>query len=126
IPVWKCDSCQSNTVIGSVKELSEKAISGFKEDLDLHRPYIDEVIVKCDECGGQARRIKEIFDSWVEAGSMPFAEYHYPFENREVFESRFPAQFVAEYIAQTRAWFYVMHVISQILFNRAPFENVVT
>ncbi len=92
---------------------------------DLHRPYIDEVILAC-ECGGKMRRTPEIFDSWVEAGSMPFAEYHYPFQNKELFESRFPAQFVAEYIAQTRAWFYVMHVISQVIFDRAPFENVVT
>lgn len=94
--------------------------------LDLHRPYLDLVILACPKCGGMAARIKEVFDSWMEAGSMPFAEYHYPFENKRVFESRFPAQFVAEYIAQTRAWFYVMHVVSLVLFNRAPFENVVT
>jgi isoleucyl-tRNA synthetase len=93
---------------------------------DLHRPYIDEVVLKCPGCGGEARRIKEIFDSWMEAGSMPFAEYHYPFDQKEVFESRLPAQFVAEYIAQTRAWFYVMHVVSYALFRKAPFENVVT
>ena len=93
---------------------------------DIHRPYIDEVILKCPKCGGQAKRIKEIFDSWTEAGSMPFAEYHYPFDQKEIFESRLPAQFIAEYIAQTRAWFYVMHVISYILFNKAPFENAVT
>ncbi|HVN26463.1 MAG TPA: class I tRNA ligase family protein [Candidatus Paceibacterota bacterium] len=95
-------------------------------EADMHRPYIDGVTFACKACGGAMRRTPEIFDSWMEAGSMPFAEYHYPFENREEFESRFPAQFVAEYIAQTRAWFYVMHVNSQILFGRAPFENVVT
>jgi isoleucyl-tRNA synthetase len=93
---------------------------------DLHRPGIDDVVLKCPHCGGAARRIKEIFDSWTEAGSMPFAEYHYPFDNKEVFESRLPAQFVAEYVAQTRAWFYNMHIISQILFDEAPFENAVT
>ncbi len=93
---------------------------------DIHRPYIDDVILKCPKCGGKAKRIKEIFDSWTEAGSMPFAEYHYPFENKEVFERRLPAQFIAEYIAQTRAWFYVLHVISYLLFNKAPFQNVVT
>ncbi|MBI4363361.1 MAG: class I tRNA ligase family protein, partial [Candidatus Doudnabacteria bacterium] len=93
---------------------------------DLHRPYIDEVVLECKQCGKKAYRIKEIFDSWMEAGSMPFAEYHYPFDQKETFEKRFPGQFVAEYIAQTRAWFYVMHVISQILFDKAPFENVVT
>lgn len=93
---------------------------------DLHRPYIDRVVLKCPRCGGEARRVKEIFDSWIEAGSMPFAEYHYPFDQKEIFESRLPAQFVAEYIAQTRAWFYVMHVIAYALFGKAPFENVVT
>ncbi len=93
---------------------------------DLHRPYIDEIVFPCDACGGTMRRTPEIFDSWAEAGSMPFAEYHYPFENKALFESRFPAQFVVEYIAQTRAWFYVMHVLSFILFGKAPFENVVS
>jgi isoleucyl-tRNA synthetase len=95
-------------------------------EVDLHRPYVDEVVFTCGSCGKKMKRTTEIFDSWVEAGSMPFAGYHYPFENKDVFESRLPAQFVAEYIAQTRAWFYVMHVISLILFGKAPFENVVT
>ncbi len=118
IPVWKCEKGHV-TVVGSAADL------GVELD-DLHRPYIDEVVLTCKECHKPAHRITEIFDSWVEAGSMPFAEYHYPFENKEIFESRFPAQFVAEYIAQTRAWFYVMHVISFNLFGKAPFENVVT
>ncbi|MBM3256823.1 MAG: isoleucine--tRNA ligase [Candidatus Liptonbacteria bacterium] len=118
IPVWKCDTCGENIVVGNLGELG----ADLKE---IHRPYIDEVVLKC-ACGGNARRIKEIFDSWMEAGSMPFAEYHYPFENKEIFESRYPAQFVAEYIPQTRAWFYVMHVIGFTLFGKAPFENVVT
>ena len=95
-------------------------------ELDLHRPYVDAIFLRCRKCGGAAWRITEIFDSWTEAGSMPFAEYHHPFENEKLFRSRFPAQFVAEYIAQTRAWFYVMHVVSLILFGKAPFENVVT
>jgi isoleucyl-tRNA synthetase len=95
-------------------------------ELDLHRPYIDVFEIRCRHCKGETRRAKEIFDSWTEAGCMPFAEYHYPFENKRAFESRLPAQFVAEYIAQTRAWFYVMHVVSYIIFGKAPFENVVT
>lgn len=95
-------------------------------EADMHRPYIDEITLSCKACQGIMRRTPEIFDSWVEAGSMPFAEYHYPFENKDVFKKHLPAQFVAEYIAQTRAWFYVMHVISFILFGKAPFENVVT
>jgi isoleucyl-tRNA synthetase len=94
--------------------------------VDLHRPYIDEVVLPCEKCGGNSHRISEIFDSWVEAGSMPFAEYHYPFDQKEVFENRFPSQFVVEYIAQTRAWFYVMHVIGYNIFGKAPFENVLT
>jgi isoleucyl-tRNA synthetase len=93
---------------------------------DLHRPYIDDIVFPCAACGGVMRRTPEIFDSWIEAGSMPFAEYHYPFENKKEFKDHFPAQFVAEYIAQTRAWFYLSHVVSFILFGHAPFENVVT
>ena len=97
-------------------------------EADLHRPYIDEITFTCTggSCGGVMVRTPEIFDSWIEAGSMPFAEYHYPFENKETFHERFPAQFVAEYIAQTRAWFQLTHVLSYILFGHAPFENVVT
>jgi len=120
IPVWRCEKCKQDTVVGSIKELGVPL-------QDLHRPGIDEVILKC-ECGGEARRIPQIFDSWMEAGSMPFAEYHYPFDasQKKIFLSRYPAQFVAEYIAQTRAWFYVMHVLGLSLFGKAPFQNVVT
>jgi isoleucyl-tRNA synthetase len=80
-------------------------------DLDLHRPYIDQVVLKCEKCDGKMQRVSEVVDCWVESASMPFAELHYPFENQELFKSRFPADFVAEYIAQTRAWFYVSHVV---------------
>ncbi|MGE5392693.1 MAG: class I tRNA ligase family protein [Candidatus Saccharibacteria bacterium] len=113
---------------GSEREYPRYADS-FELDVsiaDLHRPYIDEIKLKCSKCGSESRRVPEIFDSWVEAGSMPFSEYHYPFDHKAEFERRLPAQFVAEYIAQTRAWFYVMHVISVVLFGRAPFQNVVT
>jgi len=112
---------------GEVRELRFRAVPRSETgEVDLHRPYIDEITLRCRKCGGKAKRIAEIFDSWTEAGSMPFAEYHYPFENKKTFENRFPAQFVAEYIAQTRAWFYVMHVVGLALFKRAPFEHVVT
>ncbi len=96
------------------------------ESLDLHRPYIDRIKLKCDKCSSEMSRVPEVVDCWVESGSMPFAELHAPFENQELFEKRFPADFVVEYIPQTRAWFYVMHVISTILFGEAPFKNVVT
>lgn len=134
IPIWKCEKDVLHmTCIGSVEELRTKAKnfdavygSGVRlENLDLHKPFIDEVVLSCD-CGGEMRRIPEVIDCWVESASMPFAELHAPFENNELFKQRYPAQFVAEYIAQTRAWFYVSYVMSTILFDRAPFENVVT
>ena len=96
------------------------------ESLDLHKPYIDRVKLKCDKCGQEMARIPEVVDCWVESGSMPFAELHSPFENQELFKKRFPSDFVVEYIPQTRAWFYVMHVVSTILFGAAPFRNVLT
>ena len=94
--------------------------------IDLHRPYIDNIKLKCEKCSSVMSRVPEVVDCWVESASMPFAELHYPFENQELFKQRFPADFVAEYIAQTRAWFYVMHVVSTIVYNKAPFKNVVT
>jgi isoleucyl-tRNA synthetase len=110
-----------------VRRLDFKAVPrNDTGEADLHRPYIDDITFPCAECGGVMKRTPEIFDSWIEAGSMPFAEYHYPFENEKEFKKHFPAQFVAEYIAQTRAWFYLSHVVSYILFGHAPFENVVT
>src|SRR5579872_1156695 len=134
LPFWKCEnkSCARTACIGSLAELQEQAINYDQiysskkiEEIDLHRPQIDLVKLKCQVCGNEMKRVEEVVDSWVEAASMPFAEYHYPFENSEEFKKRFPAQFVVEYIPQTRAWFYVMHVFSTILFDRAPFENVV-
>ncbi len=138
LPFWKCENeeCKSTICIGSIEDLKEKS-SNFAEvypnynpedlnKLDLHKPYIDQVIVKCPQCGGQSKRVPEVVDCWVESGSMPFAELHYPFENQEQFKNRFPADFVAEYIGQTRAWFYVMHVMSALVFDHAPFKHVVT
>lgn len=149
LPFWKCE-CGHKTCIGSFRELAEKStnledvypnfkfqISNLKsnpnyqipkeelEQIDLHKPYIDQVKLKCEKCGGEMNRIPEVVDCWVESASMPFAELHYPFENEELFQARFPADFVAEYIGQTRAWFYVMHVMGVLLFGREPFKNVV-
>jgi isoleucyl-tRNA synthetase len=123
IPIWECDHCGDTKVFGSYEELEK--LSG-KKLADYHRPQIDEVVFACAKCGGHSRRIPDVFDCWVESGSMPFAELHYPFENKELFEKRFPAQFISEYIAQTRGWFYTLHVLSVGLFEKPSFLNVVT
>ncbi|MFH1192485.1 MAG: isoleucine--tRNA ligase [bacterium] len=124
IPIWECAKCGEREVIDSVKKLKEK--SGEKEINDIHSHFIDKLKWKCSKCGGEMKRIKEVFDCWVESGSMSFAQMHYPFENKEKFEKVFPAQFIVEYISQTRAWFYVMHVLSAAIFNSNSFENVLT
>ena len=140
LPFWKCQNqdCRHVTCVGSVKELQEKSLNfetvypnfkgnvGNLDELDLHKPYIDQITLRCEKCDGIMHRVPEVVDCWVESGSMPFAELHYPFENEELFKNRFPSDFVVEYIPQTRAWFYVMHVVSTILFGRAPFKNVMT
>jgi len=123
IPIWECDKCQEREVMGNIKELEER--SGKKGIKDIHSHFIDNLTWKC-KCGGETKRIKEVFDCWVESGSMSFAQHHYPFENKEKFESTFPAQYISEYISQTRAWFYVMHVMSVALFGKNSFENCVT
>ncbi len=134
LPFWKCSnkSCGRAVCIGSVEELKQKS-HNFDEvykssdinDLDLHRPYIDQVKMDCPVCANEMHRVPEVVDCWVESGSMPFAEFHYPFENKEEVAKRMPAQFVAEYINQTRTWYYVMHVMSTILWDKIPFENVI-
>ena len=134
LPFFKCEDkqCEEVVCIGSVVELKEKA-KNFSEvyetddvsKIDLHRPYIDEIILECPKCSGTMRRIPEVIDCWVESGSMPFAEWHYPFQNKEEFEKRYPAQFIGEYIAQTRAWFYYMHVVGALMFDDISYENVV-
>ncbi len=156
LPFWRCanENCKEVVCVGSVEELRKKAVNFNDvypqitrtniqepnnnqnsnvqipkeelEKLDLHKPYIDQVKLKCEKCGGEMQRIPEVVDCWVESGSMPFAELHAPFENEELFSQRFPSDFVVEYIPQTRAWFYVMHVLSSILFGKAPFKNVLT
>jgi len=123
MPVWKCKKCKHQLFIGSIKELKQKQIGNSKIE-DLHRPYIDKIKLRC-ECGSKMERVLEIVDCWLESASMPFAEIHYPFKNKNNFQKRFPAQFIAEYISQTRAWFYVLHVISAILFGEPAFKNVV-
>jgi isoleucyl-tRNA synthetase len=129
IPIWECDKCDNKKAIGSVEELKENSIGGKLPerhgDLDLHIPYINEIEFKCDKCDGTMKRIPEVLDCWFESGSMPYAQLHYPFENKEEFESNFPAQFIAEGLDQTRGWFYTLHVLSTILFDKPAFENVI-
>jgi isoleucyl-tRNA synthetase len=138
LPFWKCENqdCKHVTCIGSIDELKEKSTNFDEvypdfdrsnlEATDLHRPYIDRVKLSCEKCGSVMSRIPEVIDCWVESGSMPFAELHYPIENEALFKQRYPSDFVVEYIPQTRAWFYVMHVINSILFGKSPLKNVLT
>ena len=121
LPVWECE-CGHYHVIGSKEELRELG-DNVPEDIELHKPYIDEVKVKCEKCGKWMNRVPDVIDCWFDSGSMPFAQYHYPFENKELFDKHFPAQFISEAIDQTRGWFYTLMAISTLLFDRAPFEN---
>jgi isoleucyl-tRNA synthetase len=121
IPIWRCNKCKKIKAVGSYDELYR--LSGQKLK-DYHRPYVDKVDFKC-ECGGTFKRIPQVLDCWFESGSMPYAACHYPFENKENFSQKFPADYIAEYIAQTRAWFYVLHVLAVALFERPAFKNVV-
>lgn len=123
VPIWRCQKCSQEICIGSITELKDKAKNPEKVG-DLHRPYIDEVILQCS-CAGEARRIPEVLDCWFESGSMPYAQDHYPFENKEEFDRNFPADFIAEGLDQTRGWFYTLHVIATILFNSPSFLNCV-
>ena len=122
LPVWVCNKCGKIHVIGSKKEL--KDLCNINGDIELHRPYIDDCSFDC-ECGGKFIREKEVIDCWFDSGSMPFAQYHYPFENKELFESHFPADFISEAIDQTRGWFYTLLAISTLLFDKAPFKNCI-
>ncbi len=124
LPVWVCEECGEIEVIGSRKELHEK--TGAPEDTELHRPYVDRLFCTCKKCGGKMARTPEVIDCWFDSGSMPFAQYHYPFENKDLFEETFPADFISEAVDQTRGWFYVLLVISTILFDRAPFKNCIS
>ncbi len=123
LPVWSCE-CGHKECIGSVAELKEKGID-VPENIELHKPYIDNVYLKCPECGSKMERAKEVIDCWFDSGSMPFAQLHYPFENKELFEANFPAQFISEAIDQTRGWFYTLLAISTCLFDKPSYENCI-
>ena len=123
LPVWVCEDCGEIHVMGSKKELKE--MCGIKGDIELHRPYIDVPTCKCPKCGGKMKRVKEVIDCWFDSGSMPFAQFHYPFENKELFEKHFPADFISEAVDQTRGWFYTLLTISTLLFGKSPFKNCI-
>ena len=125
LPVWTCE-CGHKEVIGSLDELQEKVIEDINvREMELHRPYVDELHIKCSECGKVMNRVTDVIDVWFDSGSMPYAQFHYPFENKELFESQFPADFIAEGLDQTRGWFYVLLVISTIISGKSSFKNVV-
>ncbi len=123
LPVWVCPDCGEIEVIGSRAELVEKC--GADKNIELHRPYLDELTCTCAKCGGKMSRTPEVIDCWFDSGSMPFAQYHYPFENKELFHQTFPADFISEAVDQTRGWFYTLLVISTLLFDKAPFRNCI-
>ena len=123
--IWECEGCGKQESIGSRAELAER--SGNPEDakVELHRPYIDAVTFTCPDCGKTMKRVPEVIDCWFDSGAMPFAQHHYPFENKDLFEKQFPAQFISEAVDQTRGWFYSLMAESTLLFNKAPYENVI-
>ena len=121
--IWECE-CGHMHSIGSIAELKEMS-DNCPEDIELHRPYIDAVTIKCPHCGKQMHRVPEVIDCWFDSGSMPFAQHHYPFENKDLFEQQFPANFISEAVDQTRGWFYSLLAISTLIFNKAPYKNVI-
>ena len=122
LPIWVCQDCGKVHVIGSREEL--RTLGGLDKDIELHRPYIDNVTFKC-ECGGTMKRTPEVLDCWFDSGSMPFAQLHYPFENKELFEKHYPADFISEAVDQTRGWFYTLLAISTLIFDKSPFKNCI-
>ncbi len=124
LPVWECESCHSQHCIGSIQELEERSCMNL-EKADLHRPYVDEIYLTCKDCGGRMRRVPELIDVWFDSGSMPVSQWHYPFENVEEFKKQFPADFICEAVDQTRGWFYSLHAISTMLFDKACYKNVI-
>jgi isoleucyl-tRNA synthetase len=129
LPVWRCENpeCGNYECIGSIEELKKKPkFSGLKEPLDLHRPFVDELGFSCSKCGGTMKRLPEVIDCWFDSGAMPIGQYHYPFDNASLLEDgRFPADYISEAVDQTRGWFYSLHAISTLLFNRISFKNVI-
>ncbi len=124
LPVWRCEECGKLETVGSRKELVERAVENIDESIELHRPYVDDVHFTCPDCGKTMTRVKDVIDCWFDSGSMPFAQYHYPFENKELWEEQFPADFICEGIDQTRGWFYSLLAISSFVTGKAPYKKV--
>ncbi len=126
LPIWECQQCGGRDCIGSVAELKERALDRDKAETlaDLHRPYVDEVLLRCQGCGGPMRRVPEVMDVWFDSGAMPYAQWHYPFENQEEFRRSFPADYICEAVDQTRGWFYTLHALSTLLFDSICYRNV--
>jgi len=124
LPIWRCESCGHQLLVGSIAELEERAGRSWKE-LDLHRPFVDSILLSCPQCEGKMRRVPEVIDAWFDSGSMPVGQWHYPFENEEIFREQFPADFICEAVDQTRGWFYSLHAISTLLFNEPSYKNVI-
>jgi len=122
LPIWKCDSCGHQHAVGSIAELNAMAINP-DPNLELHRPYVDKIELRCPECGGVMHRVPEVIDVWFDSGSMPYAQWHYPFENQDEFANMYPADFISEGIDQTRGWFYTLHAISTALYDQPAFKN---
>jgi isoleucyl-tRNA synthetase len=125
LPIWECEGCHHQLAVGSVAEMSELAEKDLSE-LDLHRPFVDEVEFPCPECDGKMKRVLELIDVWFDSGAMPVAQWHYPFENEEIFKQQFPADYICEAVDQTRGWFYSLHAISTLLFEKVSFRNVLS
>lgn len=123
--IWECEDCGHQEAIGSREDLEKLSGNEAAKTVELHRPYIDEITCTCPKCGKTMKRVPEVIDCWFDSGAMPFAQHHYPFENKELFESQFPAQFISEAVDQTRGWFYSLMAESTLLFNKSPFENVI-
>src|SRR5260221_6345809 len=124
LPIWRCEKCNHTEIIGSVSELSKKANKDLSK-LDLHRPFIDEVVFKCEKCDGVMRRVNFVLDCWFDSGAMPMAQWHYPFENKDKYEENFPADYISEAIDQTRGWFYTLQGVSALLEKGTSYKNVI-
>ncbi|HAG03804.1 MAG TPA: isoleucine--tRNA ligase, partial [Lachnospiraceae bacterium] len=123
LPIWECE-CGHKEAVGSIQQLKEMS-DNCPDDIELHKPYIDAVELNCPKCGGKMHRVSEVIDCWFDSGSMPFAQWHYPFENKELFEQNYPADFISEAIDQTRGWFYTLMAISTLIFDKSPYKNVI-